>query len=42
MSELTIDPLDRRPSPDDAEPLPHYVSPAPFNPMSVEAMSPDQ
>lgn len=39
MSELIIDPLDRHP---EAEPLPHYVSPAPFDPMSVDAMTPAQ
>jgi peptide/nickel transport system permease protein len=43
MSELTIDPLDRRPAfGESAEPLPHYVSPAPFDPLSVEAMTEGQ
>ncbi|MBV9554089.1 MAG: ABC transporter permease [Alphaproteobacteria bacterium] len=40
---MTIDPLDRRPGPGAAaEPLPHYVSPAPFDPLSVEAMTEGQ
>jgi len=43
MSEITLDPLDRRqPGDKSADPLPHYVSPAPFDPMSVDAMTPDQ
>jgi peptide/nickel transport system permease protein len=43
MSEITLDPLDRRPPGDkSADPLPHYVSPAPFDPMSVDAMTPGQ
>ncbi|MFZ2003866.1 MAG: ABC transporter permease [Stellaceae bacterium] len=40
MTDITLDPADRRPTPGEtAEPLPHYVSTAPFDPMSVEAMS---
>jgi len=40
MTDITLDPADRRPEPDEArEPLPHYVSKVPFDPMSVEAMS---
>ncbi|HEV2189040.1 MAG TPA: ABC transporter permease [Stellaceae bacterium] len=43
MTDIVLDPLDRRPPGDSgAEPLPHYVSPAPFDPMSVEAMTPGQ
>ena len=43
MSELTIDPLDRRPTGNDSvDPLPHYVSSAPFDPMSVDAMTVNQ
>jgi peptide/nickel transport system permease protein len=38
-TDITLDPLDRRPDPD---PLPHYVSPAPFDPMSVETMTTTQ
>jgi peptide/nickel transport system permease protein len=39
MTDITIDPLDRRP---DADPPPHYVSPEPFDPMSVEVMTASQ
>lgn len=40
MTDITLDPADRRPTPGEtAEPLPHYVSPLPFDPMSVEAMT---
>jgi len=43
MTDITIDPLDRRPSGEgDADKLPHYVSPEPFDPMSVEAMTAGQ
>ena len=43
MTDIALDPLDRRPPTDSgAEPLPHYVSPAPFDPMSVEAMTAGQ
>jgi peptide/nickel transport system permease protein len=41
MTDITIDPADRRSDPS-LDPLPHYVSPAPFNPRSVEALTPDQ
>jgi len=41
MTDITIDPDDRRSDPS-LDPLPHYVSPAPFNPRSVEALTPDQ
>ena len=42
-TDITIDPLDRRPAAGgDAETLPHYVSPAPFDPMSVEVMTANQ
>jgi peptide/nickel transport system permease protein len=41
MTDITIDPQDRR-SDVSLDPLPHYVSPAPFDPMSVEAMTVDQ
>jgi len=41
MTDITIDPNDRRSDPS-LDPLPHYVSPAPFDPMSVEAMSEGQ
>ncbi|HTQ34854.1 MAG TPA: ABC transporter permease [Stellaceae bacterium] len=38
MTDITIDPADRR-GDVSLDPLPHYVSPAPFDPMSVEAMT---
>ncbi len=38
-TDITIDPLDRRPAAGSTEPLPHYVSPAPFDPLSVDAMT---
>ena len=41
MTDITIDPQDRRSDPA-LDPLPHYVSPAPFDPLSVEAMSEGQ
>jgi len=45
MTDITIDPKDRR-GPGEADvsldPLPHYVSPAPFDPMSVEVMTANQ
>ena len=41
MSELTIDPSDRRPEVA-SDPLPHYVSTAPFDPLSVDAMTAGQ
>jgi peptide/nickel transport system permease protein len=41
MSELTAEPLPVGRSPS-SERLPHYVSPAPFDPMSVDAISADQ
>jgi peptide/nickel transport system permease protein len=41
MTDLTIDPADRR-GEAGADPLPHYVSPAPFDPLSVEAMTASQ
>jgi peptide/nickel transport system permease protein len=47
MTEIGISapvPAGRRAAPKDSgdRPLPHYVSPAPFDPMSVEAMTPGQ
>ena len=39
MTDITLDPLDRRP---EADPPPHYVSPEPFDPMSVEVMTASQ
>jgi peptide/nickel transport system permease protein len=43
MTDITLDPDDRRPAPGEAtERLPHYVSPVPFDPMSVEAMTTGQ
>jgi peptide/nickel transport system permease protein len=43
MTDVTLDPADRRPTPGEAaDPLPHYVSPVPFDPMSVEAMTTGQ
>ena len=40
MTDITLDPADRRPGPgEDTGALPHYVSPVPFDPMSVEAMT---
>jgi peptide/nickel transport system permease protein len=45
MTDLTIDPADRR-GPEELgvglDRLPHYVSPKPFDPMSVDAMTPTQ
>jgi peptide/nickel transport system permease protein len=41
MTDITIDPADRRSDPG-LDTLPHYVSPAPFDPLSVEAMSEGQ
>ena len=41
MTDITIDPADRR-GDVSIDPLPHYVSPAPFDPMSVEAMTAGQ
>jgi len=42
-ADITIDPLDRRPAGEGgADPLPHYVSPEPFDAMSVEAMTAGQ
>ena len=42
MTDITLDPNNRR-GPEGVgvslDPLPHYVSPAPFDPMSVEAMT---
>ena len=42
-ADVAVDPHDRRAPADSAsDPLPHYVSPAPFDPLSVEAMTPGQ
>lgn len=38
MTDLTIDPQDRR-GDVSLDPLPHYVSPAPFDPLSVDALT---
>ena len=38
MTDITLDPKDRR-GDVTLDPLPHYVSPAPFDPMSVDAMT---
>ncbi len=45
MTDLTLDPHDRRGPKElggSLDPLPHYVSPAPFDPLSVEAMTANQ
>jgi peptide/nickel transport system permease protein len=42
MTDITIDPADRRSDPALDQPLPHYVSTAEFDPMSVEAMTEGQ
>ena len=45
MTDITLDPHDRRGPKErgvSLDPLPHYVSPAPFDPMSVEAMTATQ
>jgi peptide/nickel transport system permease protein len=42
-TDITVGPLDRPPPKDDsADPLLHYVSPAPFDPLSVDAITPGQ
>jgi len=42
MTDITLGPADRQPAGEAPDPLPHYVSPVPFDPMSVEAMTPGQ
>jgi peptide/nickel transport system permease protein len=42
MTDITIDPHDRRGGDVSADPLPHYVSPDAFDPTSVEAMTEGQ
>ena len=45
MTDITLDPKDQRGHKEigvSLDPLPHYVSPEPFDPMSVEAMTASQ